>query len=430
MPIQGLPGQPRGLVAQAYGLQVDRRENAPISLRSNYFCQPLGVCEVAAQPHPDGLDPLQPEMEPQLQGPEAAPQRDPPVLVLHDIVIGARAQIGGSARHAGHEVIDIADIEQRAVEDGPEPLVRVPHDRVGAVDAGEEVAHLGQDHRGARHRRVDVHPRAMPGGDLDDLGHGVEGGGAGRAEGRDHGRGPAPGGDIRRHRRLEGIGFHRIGHRIDLDIAQVVPPETGEQDRLGHRGMRVLGGVDNERSLDALQTARVLREAAGALAGREHGHERPRGGGVLDRAPPGRIETGQLAQPLGHDLLDLGQCRRGQPGDAEGREAAGGDIAEQRGEGGIARKPAKKGRMLGLGDAGHNDLLEIAQHRGEFLRCLRRAARKGLPDLTRTDLGSNGQAGDALAMIGDPVDESVTGGAELLGRHTGHSHRTATRRVG
>jgi hypothetical protein len=94
---------------------------------------------------------------------------------------------------------------------------------------------LGQQHRGAGHRRVDVHPGPERSGDLDHRCDRVERGGAGGADAEDHGRGSATGGDVGLHRRPQRVGSQRVRDRVDVDVAEVVGAEPGEQHRLGHR---------------------------------------------------------------------------------------------------------------------------------------------------------------------------------------------------
>ena len=54
----------------------------------------------------------------------------------------------------------VAVEQRRAVERRVQPLVRVDHERVGVLDAGEPLAHARCEQRGAAVRRVDVHPDA------------------------------------------------------------------------------------------------------------------------------------------------------------------------------------------------------------------------------------------------------------------------------
>ena len=69
--------------------------------------------------------------------------------------------------------------------DDAQPLVRVHDQRVGAFHAIPQDPALGQDHRRARHGRIDVQPQLLRARDLRDLGDRVEGRGRGRAAGRD-----------------------------------------------------------------------------------------------------------------------------------------------------------------------------------------------------------------------------------------------------
>ena len=75
--------------------------------------------------------------------------------------VGRGLQVARVGGHHPDEMLRVADVVERAVERGAEPLVRVEHQRVGALDALPHPAALGQDHRRARHRRVDVQPEAV-----------------------------------------------------------------------------------------------------------------------------------------------------------------------------------------------------------------------------------------------------------------------------
>ena len=59
---------------------------------ANLRGEPARVLQVAPQPGPDRLGPLEPQVEPQFKGAEPPTERDPPVLVLHDVGVGRRAE--------------------------------------------------------------------------------------------------------------------------------------------------------------------------------------------------------------------------------------------------------------------------------------------------------------------------------------------------
>jgi hypothetical protein len=92
--------------------------------------------------------------------------------------------------------------------------------------------------------------------------------------------------------------------------------------------VRVLGGVDGQRRALGLQPAAHLGVVRRALARDEQGDQARGGRGVLDDALPRLRQPGQLAQPLDHDLLDLGQRRGGLPGDAQRADPRAGQVAQ------------------------------------------------------------------------------------------------------
>ena len=83
--------------------------------------------------------------------------------------------------------------------------------------------------------------------------------------------------------------------------------------------------------------------------------------------------------------------------------------------------------MLGLGDAGDDDPLEVGQDLGEGLGLVRGLRGQRGPDLAGAHLRGHGELRHPLAVVGDPVDEGVAGGAELLGRHGRHCARPSCR---
>lgn len=206
-------------------------------------------------------------------------------------------------------MVDVADIEKGAVEDGAEPLVRIPAEGVRVVNPGEQMAHLGQEHRGAGHGGVDVDPRGIRPRDPDDLGDGIHGARAGGPDGGDDDRGAPAGGDVGGHGGLEGVGPHRKGVRVDGDEAEVVAPESRQENGFGDRGVGLRGGVGDERLGHGLQAATLLRMRPRPLSRRQHRDQSPGRCGVLYGAPPALVQATQVAEPVGDDLLDLGEGR-------------------------------------------------------------------------------------------------------------------------
>ena len=183
----------------------------------------------------------------------------------------------------------------------------------------------------------------------------------------------------------------------------------------------MLGGVDGQRRALGLQPAASLGVVRRALARREQGDEAGGGGGVLDDAPPRPGQSGQLAQPLDDDLLDLGQRRGGLPRDAERAEPGGGQVAERGAEGRVGREPAEVARVLHLGHARDHDGLEVGEEAGEGFGLLRGSGRQLARHLARPHLRLNRQLRDPGAVVRDPVDQLMTGRPELLRSHIASS---------
>ena len=180
--VQPVGVQPGRLVPEHDGLQADRGQDPPAGGRFDLPGKPAGVVQVPAQPGPDGLDPVQPQVEPQLERAEPAAERDAPVLVLGHLAVDGGPEVGRVRRHDPDQVGRVGDVQQRAVQHGAHPLVRVPAQRVRALDALDQPAHLRQQQRRARHGRVDVHPHPVALGHRDDLGQRVYGRGPGGAD--------------------------------------------------------------------------------------------------------------------------------------------------------------------------------------------------------------------------------------------------------
>ena len=254
-------------------------------------------------------------------------------------------------------------------------------------------------------------------GERDDPGERVHGRGAGRADaGHDGGRAQA-GGHVCLQGRGERLGAHGVGDRVDVDEPQVAQPVPGQGNCLRNRRMRVRCGVNRERRALGLQAAARLGVIRRPLARGRRGDEACAGGAVGDDALPGRRERSQLAQPLGHDFLDLGQRGSGLPGDPERPQPGGGQVAQHRSEGCVGREPAEVARMLNLGHARDDDAVEVGQYLAERLGLLRCVARQLARHLPRRHLRLDRQLRDPATVIGDPVDQLVTSGPELLRPH-------------
>ena len=96
--------------------------------------------------------------------------------------------------------------------------------------------------------------------------------------------------------------------------------------------------------------------------------------------PPG--SPSRSADPVEHDALELGGGRRGAPQDRHRVERRRQQLGQDRRLRGAGGEVGEVARMLPVGDAGQQDLVEIAQHRSERLWLLgrpRAAGRGSLP---------------------------------------------------
>ena len=167
--------------------------------------------------------------DPELQRAEAAAERRAVVLQVERGV--GRGEVLGDERERLVERLRAPRPERRAVHRREQPLVRVDDDRVGALAAVEAPAKLGADRRRARVGGVDVQPDAGLLAAARELGHRVDRGRRGRADGRDDG-GRVVEREVGAHPELV----------VDLDLAEL---EADEPRRLLDAEVRLLGGVDD-----------------------------------------------------------------------------------------------------------------------------------------------------------------------------------------
>ena len=145
--------------------------------------------------------------------------------------------------------------------------------------------------------------------------------------------------------------------------------------------------------------------------------------------PPGRAAAGRLlgqaerlGQPVDDDLLDLGDRRAGGPDHPLRADAAGEQVAEDRGRRRVGREVGEEARVLPVRQAGHDDLVEVGEQGVERLARPRAptagSARRTSPGATCESTGRSSRRGP---VVGDPVDGGVALAAELLGRHVAGS---------
>ena len=235
-------------------------------------------------------------------------------------------------------------------------------------------------------------------------------------DGRHERAGPAAGGEVVAHGRLERIEAQGVVV-VGLEKAQVVGAEAGEVRRLGHRAVRLVRGVHDERRLLGLQAAAVLAEAAGPLAGAEQGAQRGRAGGVLDDAGEGVAEAQHLPQPLHDHVLDLGGRRARLPAHALDAEAGRDEVGEHRREVAVGGEVGEEPGMVPVRDARQHDALEVGRDGRQAFGPARRLGRQLRGDLAGLHAAHHRVLGDVLAVVRDPVDQLVAEPAELVGFH-------------
>jgi hypothetical protein len=156
-----------------------------------------------------------------------------------------------------------------------------------------------------------------------------------------------------------------------------------------------------------------------ALAGAEQGDQRGGGGGVLDDAREGLRQPDHLPQPVHDRLLELGGDRARLPAHALDAEPGADEIAEHRRQAGVRREVGEEARVVPVGDAGQDDLVEVAEQRGEPVAGLGRRRRQRPPHVPGGERAHHRPRLDPGAVAGDPVDEGVAEPDELVVAHGG-----------
>ena len=236
---------------------------------------------------------------------------------------------------------------------------------------------------------------------------------------------------------------HVHGERfpLDPDLAQRPLTEPGDDDRLFHARVRLLGDVDGvprrgRRSRPGQPgrpgqphrpRPRAPRATGRLVQGRGEGHEHRARGTVLDDTAAGPVrpepagKPEHLGEPVEHVLLEFGAGRARRPEHPLHAQTRRDQIAEHRGPGDVGGEVAEEPRMLPVRDAGEHDPVEVAEQRLERLGLLGRMRGQqlaqfpgGCPRLDRQRL-------DPLPVVRDPVDHLPPVAAELLGRHARHA---------
>ena len=216
------------------------------------------------------------------------------------------------------------------------------------------------------------------------------------------------------------LGAHReVG--VVVDDADRLAADAGDAQRLLDARVGVRRGVGDEPGRVAVVVDRAARRPP---AGRQHGDERRLARRALDDATAGLAgvaeSLGQIEQ-LGHPVddaqLQLGARRRRDPAHPVDAEPGRQQLAEDRGVGAVGREVGEEARVLPVHQAGHDDAVDVGEHGGERLGLGRGVLRQLAHDVAGLHVGRHRPLLDRLDVVGDPVDESVPGVAELLRRH-------------
>ena len=283
--------------------------------------------------------------------------------------------------------------------------MRVEHERVRTVEAGEQGTPRLGEHRGRPVRAVDVQPQPVVGAEVRELGQRVDGAAARRARVRDQAERRETGGPVGLDRRTHGTRIEPAagtgGHHADLRHAE--DPQRPRERYValrGHVGDRRLGG--------ALAEARRPRGGQ-----RDEAGDRPAGDQHALRAVG---QPAQLAQPVEHHELDGGRPR------AAGPRAREHVVARRHGVGEDAHVVARTAdtseepRMVGgLDERQH--LIEEGVERGVGVaRVLGRRSPEGGTQLRRVPHADRRQLVDRGQALDDPVHDAVPEPAHLVRR--------------
>jgi hypothetical protein len=349
------------------------------------------------------------DRQPQLQ--RARPARELHRAVAEVDLAGERvAQVGALERERALEQRRLAHQQAADLVGLEQPLVRVEHQRVGALQPGQQRAG-GRPQRGRRAvGAVHVQPQVLLGADVGQRVERVD-----RARARGAGRGhdahrPAPRRAVGRDRRP-----HRPGIQpepgIGLQHPELLEAEHAQRPR--HGGVRLVGAVDD------------ARPARGAGGGQPHQ--------IRDRAARGQHALGafgqpaQLAQPVEHHELDGRRPRAAGPGAGEDVEPRGGRVGEHADV--VARAPdaREEARMVAELDERQHLVEEPVELGLGVAGLLRRRPAEALAQRFGVTGAHRRQLAELLEVLHDPVDHAVAEAAHVLGRQrqgAGHTFLT------
>ena len=283
-------------VAEADGGEGDRRQPLPARFRVDLRGQPPRFAHVPGNDLRQALPPICANDHPQLEGAEAAAQRQ---AVIHQVdhVLLVRLEVFGDQRECAFQIIRPPRVQQAAIDRRQQPFVRIGDERIGTVAARQHVSVRRHQRRGTAVRRVHVQPHPVAFAYVGNRRHRVDAGRGRGAHGRDDRQ--------RRHPRVQ-VGADRFVQQvgaqtevaIDRDMSRPAPADAQRYRGLVDRTVRVGRGVHGQRAQVGASRQPLFADVeAERLARRGQRVQRRSGGRVGDLAEPVRRQPEQVGDP-------------------------------------------------------------------------------------------------------------------------------------
>ena len=128
-------------------------------------------------------------------------------------------------------------------------------------------------------------------------------------------------------------------------------------------------------------------------------------------------DSRRLPQPIGDDFFDLGHRRARLPGEPDHAEPGASDVSKDARRQSVGGEIAAEARMLPERETWHDDAIAILGRAAEIFRVVRWRRGQGVADFARPRLRHHRPVGQALMIIGQPVDELMAVATEVFRRH-------------
>ncbi len=145
-------------VAETYQRQRNRSAQLEPIVSSNHRSQFLRPGDMVPNARSQTFPAVVAHHKPELEGAEAATQRNTVIHEIHNARIFGGTQELGDQREGALEDFRLTGVEHAQVDRDAHPLVRIHHQRIGAFGAGEHVAKLLRQRCRPAIGRVHVHP--------------------------------------------------------------------------------------------------------------------------------------------------------------------------------------------------------------------------------------------------------------------------------